>query len=269
MKATPFATFCTVTPAAFTDARSGPEAEPLTISVEGDVETQLVQARLNKALYEPLWRYLRTLSAVRYKLPVELSPTLRADGDQWVFLSGTNEHEVFHRIKQTEGLSVICNLVRNAECMTLGDLLTMLVVEPALATTETEATTYLDTLVDLGFLRLRGPATEQTVEWDIPLRQLLESVADPRARTVLTLLKSLRAALQSYSQAPLSSRIAIIDDMRAQIQDTFRTLNIRSQLRDLPLYEDATAEARARVPTDHRMRAAEVPSRSVEISERR
>jgi hypothetical protein len=257
MKATPFATFCSVAVGQLVDPTSHVSRSDKLITIEGDPSQQKVFTRLNKSIYGVLWSHLKQRPAVRRQLTVDLNPTLHSLSGKWVFLANVRGREVFQRIGRNEAIDLIEMIVRDRAPI-LAELTDRLMTDPGVEAGREEASAYLDSLLEAGFLRFRTSVTEQECDWDLPLRSALSTVDDEHARLTVELLTTLREQLQQLERLPdLTTRGDIIARMHSSIRQALERLGIPTQVpRNLPVFEDATSAARLCVVRDAPLQAA-------------
>jgi hypothetical protein len=248
MKATPFGTFCAVLPGSFVEGQGGEEQECKALELEGDPRHKESQIRLNKSLFGILQRHLKDRPAVRTHFDVELNPTLRRHDDELRFLANVDGQEVFQRLPENPVLDIIANLLAEEGRRPLKKLVAALHQHPDIAASAEEATQYLDQLLEIGFLRFRLGISEQEVAWDRPLQRLLEPIDDEHAQRTVDLLRTLRTKIEAYDDAPVAERERLLDEMREAVDEALADMEVSASVpKDLPFYEDATADATARM----------------------
>lgn len=269
MKATPFSVFCAILPGRFTPVEAG-ESEGPPVRVHGDPRRKRSFVRINKTLYGLLLDHLKTRPAVRRALVVEANPTLRTEGGRLVFLTALQSREVFQRVAANDVLTLIGNVFRGRAATTLGELTDALVADPQVDATAEEAAAYLDKLLEIGFLRFHTGIREQDADWDLPLRALLEGIDDDHARRSAALLAQVRAQSEAYAVAGPEARAGLIQEMLDAVTAALESMEVTARLRkDMPFYEDATADAEATAPlTPGLARAVEVFTRWVRLTSR-
>jgi hypothetical protein len=254
-KATPFASFCAIIPGTFVEP-SGDFGGEL-FRFRGDPRAKRSYVRINKLLYGILLDHLKTRPTVRRQLEVELNPTLREEGDRLVFLTAIQSREVFQRLGNNEVLDLITAKIRSREKPTMGDLIDALVTDPQVEASPEEAEAYLDKLVEIGFIRFHTGVGEQDADWDLPFRALLEAMDDDHAHQGAELLAQARERTDAYATADVEGRAAIIEEIHALINGAIERMEIQGRLRrDMPFYEDATADAQAEIPLTPEVRRA-------------
>jgi hypothetical protein len=240
MKATPFATFCSVVPA---------EIAGDSAVLAGDPPEPRGVVRLNKSLFGIVWRHLRQRPAVRCRLPVELNPTVTTGDDSLRFLASFDGREVFQRIERQEAIDFVVQWLGQTPGSMLGEIATRLAAEPEIDATESEAMQYLESLLQAGMLRFRGVIGEQDADWDFPLCEFLRPIDDPHAAAVVTLLIDLRVLVDAFGKADVSGRVRLLEELRALIFSGLTALGLAASIpRDLAVYEDASANAVLRIP---------------------
>jgi hypothetical protein len=245
MKATPFSTFCAIIPGEF--VADGPVDGVLRLT--GDPRAKRSYVRVNKFIYGLLFDHLKTRPAVRHALQVEPNPTLRTQDGRLVYLTAIDAREVFQRLASNEVLDLIATTIRERGQPTLGELIQALCDDPQIEAEPEEAEAYLDKLIEIGFLRFHTGIREQDADWDLPFRALLDRIDDDHARQASELLARLRQAVDAYTGAGVDERARMIEEMHGLLTAAIESMEIEQRLRrDMPFYEDATADARAEVP---------------------
>jgi hypothetical protein len=243
MKATPFSTFCTVVRGSVTfgSARS-------SISVDRPLAEQRSVLRLNKTLYTRLWAALKRRQAFRRGLVVELNPTLSCGDAQWSFLASAGDREVFRRVSRNAAIDLVHRLVSQSGA-TFGRLIQALCTEPTVESNDDEADTYVNSLVNVGFLRFRAAVHEQEVDWDLSFCELLETIEDEAAAEVRRMLTGLREHLDAASKVDGEARARILETMQDLVA-TAGSAGIElppAPRGDTIIYEDATADAQVTI----------------------
>ena len=244
MKATPFATFCTVVPGELVAPPAdgpGGDAPP---RLEGDLHARRSYVRINRALYATLLGHLTARPEVRRHLVVEPNPTLDLEEGRFVFLAVMGRREAFQRVPANEVLRHIASLLQDGGPATLGALAGALARDPRVQAAPEQAVAYLDRLLEIGFLRFRTGIDEQDADWDLPLRALLETMDDDHARRCAALLRTLRERSEAYARATLHERARLVGEIHAEIEAAFGAMGLEGGA-GLPFYEDTTADARA------------------------
>jgi len=246
-KATPFGTLCAVIQGRFvTPAADGPVARFV-----GHPGRKRSFARLNKSLYGFLMEHLKGRAGVRRALPVELNPTLETTNGQYRFLTAIRGRELFQRIERNAVVEFVSAKLGNRGAVGMEQLIASLAADGRIDASEGEIAEYLDRLVEIGFLRFRPGIQEQDADWDLPLRALLVSVADEHATLAAALLEELRRLAEGYARADLEERSVSLDEMRRRINESLEAMQAGASLgRQLPIYEDATADARLELAVD-------------------
>ncbi|HEX7241287.1 MAG TPA: lantibiotic dehydratase, partial [Longimicrobiaceae bacterium] len=247
MKATPFGTLCAVVPGTFAPPAAG--AAP-GIALGGDPLPKRSLVRLNKQLYGIVTRFLSTQRSIRPHLHVELNPTIGEEGDQLVYLAVYRGREAFQRLARSPVLDLIAATVAERVHLPLRELARVLAGHPDVEASEEEATKYVERLVDAGLLRVRFGIREQEVDWDVPLRELLESIPDERTELLTGVLRTLREQLERFESGTVEERAEVLEECRGVLEAMSDTLKLRGfdPAGMLPFMEDATADAPVSIP---------------------
>ena len=246
MKSTPFGTFCAIVPGQLAsidlNGRSSKAGPPAFV---GDPRAKRSSLRLNKAIYAQLLEHLLSRPEIRRSLHVELNPTLSLAEGKWLFLAAIDNREVFQRLPPNPVLDLVRQLFDDRPHLPLAALIGELQSNPEIEASNDEAVAFLDRLLEIGFLRFRVGIREQEVNWDQPLKRLLESIDDEHATQVCRFLEDLRAQLEAYGTADLDRRRQILAAVGERIVGLFEELEARvkpwSEMP--PFYEDTGGAA--------------------------
>jgi hypothetical protein len=247
-KATPYARFCSVIGGTFDDpdeCRAGSEAWS---TFDGDPTAQRGYLRIDKKLFARLWAHLKSVNGVRGALVVALNSTLRRNGDSWTFLAAPAGKEQFQRLDRSEALDVVELVVRTSPGISLQRLRAQLTLDASIDATADEISRFTDALIGIGFLLLRSPVEDQVADWDRPLVDFLASIDDSAATLVRDLLVEVRSLVDRCERAEPDERVHSFDRITGIVTTSLQSLGIdSSDLRQCPVYEDASADARWRV----------------------
>jgi hypothetical protein len=192
---------------------------------------------------------VRSRSAVRRALRVELNPTVRSSDADIRFLASYNGREVFQRVGRVDVLDLVIERVRSAEGATLGSLSDRLVADPDLEATPDEATAYLESLLKLELLRFCAVVSDQEPDWDLPLVEFLKPIDDEHAQIITRMLREVRALLEPYADAALERRVELLAAMRVAIAAGLEAMGQGGDIpRDLPVFEDASSDLAMEIP---------------------
>lgn len=248
-KATPFATFCAVICGSL-----GPSREKGRVTLHGKPRTKRGFVRLNKSLCALLWNHLKTRSGIRQATSIELNPTVEETQGCLRFLTAINGREVFQRLAMNETLMALLPILRQHTGTRMSEIVERVSSDPLIESTPAEVTAYLNQLLNLGLLRFRSEVSEQDVDWDLSLSRMLCRADDPHGKEAVALLSRLRTLTMRFRDARAVERQAILDEANAAITETFNALGITQHLRSqLPIYEDATADASIHIGADDAM----------------
>ncbi|MBV9774397.1 MAG: lantibiotic dehydratase, partial [Gemmatimonadetes bacterium] len=239
MKATPFATLCAVVPGTFVPAADGEG-----FRLDGDPLAKRSVARLNKQVHGIATHFLLSRRDLRPHLHVELNPTVAEEGDRIAYLAVHQGREAFQRLPRNPVVELVAATVAERGHLPLGELARVLAAHPDVEATEEEALAYVGRLVDTGLLRFRLGIREQDVDWDLPMRALLESIPDERAHLLAGVLAKLRREVARFESAGVEERDSILAECRRELESLREPLKLRGvNLGMLPFMEDATADA--------------------------
>jgi hypothetical protein len=239
MKATPFATFCSVVAGELTDR----DTEGARLQIVGSPDSRRTVARLNKRIYEVFWRHIRSIAALRRALILDLNPTLHLRDDRWIFLTASDVGEAFRRLERNDALdAVIASTTSGAR---YEDLITSLVNSSIIETDDREAARYVDSLLSLGLLRVRAAISEQSVDWDLELVAFLQSVqGNDAADAIIVALRTLRRLGDSFVNADAPARAQLLVETKGLLTETCIQLGIpgTALTSQPPFFEDMTAD---------------------------
>ncbi len=265
MKTTPFGTFCAISPGRFLEPGEASAASPAadgSLRFDGDPQAKESRLRLNKGLYAQLLGRLLRRPAVRRRLDVELNPTLSRDDGRWLFLTAGDGAELFQRLPDQPVLGLIRDLAAGSADRPhrpLEGIAGDLAAHPDLDTSEDEALAYLERLLEIGFLRFRIGIPEQEVDWDGPLREILEPIDDDEARRARDLLGRLRSDLEAYAEAPVPERRKLLRRMDEAVREALEGAPAMAFGGPaLPFFEDARGSASLPVAAEVRESLEEV-----------
>lgn len=258
-KATPFGTFCTVLGGSIKESRV-----TTLWNVAGDT-VQRTAVLLNKRLFDVLWSHLKSRDGVRRHLHVVLNPSLQADERTWRFLTVKDGREVVQTLTRNAPLNDVVDVIQRIGSETMLRLCDRVVSDDRVDAVTEEAWSFLNQLVDIGFLRLQCPVPEQDMNWDLSLSEALRRVDDAHAAATVDLLGKLRTCLNAFTESTPDERAVLLRQMRGSITATCTSLGLDADsLRGLPLYEDAGIAASMTLQVDERLR--EVFSDLAELS---
>ncbi len=242
MKTSPFGTFCAIAAGELSTDPSVVESQELMFT--GDPRRKQSLVRLNKGIYEALVPDLLRSPAIRRQLGVELNPTLRREGEQWLFLSVVSRREVFQRVPRSPVLDLFKEVLASHSHLSLGELRGKVRKSPRLDASRAQIEAFTDRLLEIGFLRLRLGIPEQEVDWDRPLVSLLGTIEDPEAIRIRQLITGLRKGCDAFAMAPVVRRGELLQEaaelMRKSDEDLLRRATFQV---NIPFYEDAGVAA--------------------------
>jgi hypothetical protein len=238
MKATPYATFCSVIPGEFVDTTG------TGVWLAGDATRKRGYVRLNKALYGLLWRHVRRRPRLRRRLRLELNPTVQVGEQALRFLASVEGKEVFQQLGRNDAVELVVECVRRLPGTLHGVLIATLLANPRLETTEREAESFLESLIAIGLLRIQPVVTEQEADWDVPLREHLQHSTDEHGALICELLGELRRLVNAYAAGDVAERERLLSEMRERVSTGLDALGVTGAVReDVVLFEDASLDA--------------------------
>lgn len=254
MKATPFSRFCAVIGG---ELSSGDDTATPLLRFTATPRKKHSIIRLNKRICAAVASRATRQAAVRDRLRVEANPTLVREQDRFAFLAVVKGRETFQRVSANMVLELVVDRARANPSPTLGDVVTALTADERFETTVDEARMYLDRLLAIGLLRTQAVVAEQEADWLDPLLAFLSPIDDEIARAATQLLRDLAGLLDRYAAGAPPVRAQTLAEIRARLKDGYTTLGLVPPAeQELPLYEDATADARVVVRNSADVRKA-------------
>ena len=244
LKSTPFSTFCSILPGRIegrgTDRGGG------VLRLEGPALTRRSFIRLNKAFLTIFDHQFRRHEELRLLLRVELNTTLRLEGENTLlFLASSGPREIFQRLPTQPVLELITSELRERQVRpSLGELVAALAAHPELESAADEVKTFLDRLVEFGFLRLSLAIPSQDLDWDATFCALYGSA--PAAQAACDFLREARRLADAYGESPIGRRQEYLNRLQELFEEYRRRHAIEHVVRGL-IYEDAGSPARALV----------------------
>ncbi len=214
------------------------------MALRGKPSSKRGAVRMNKRLLSLIWAQLKEWPTARMTLVVELNPAIVRSDHSLRFVSSANGRDVFQSLDVNDAIDVIIAILHADVSLPLGRLAERLHANERIDATEAEVRSYLDRLLDIGLLRFRTGIAEHDADWDIPFVRLLDGIADARAAQAATVLRGLRRQTTEYAVAPVDVRARLADEMRESVALMCAEWEVSGDaVRELPFYEDATANA--------------------------
>ena len=259
MKATPFSTFCAVVPGRL-DADGNREM------LRGRPRRKTCLVRLNKSVYTEMLARLLAHPQVRKNFGIELNPTMRRQQDgRLVFLAARGSREIFQRMPVNPIVALLLKLFEGKPSQPLQAVIDGLSSDPRIDASPEQAEQFVSRLLEIGFFRFRIGIREQEIDWDLPLRELLDGMDIEAARTCSGLLKQLRSSGEAYVEASVPQRVKLLESSTDLTTDVFKELDdqldeeskkgpvlfVRAEIKlrtQIPFYEDSGADAEVILP---------------------
>jgi len=264
MKATPFSTFCNVLHGKIVAASSRDAAPQQSdyerhLALDGDLRLRSV-VRLNKTLHGAILGVIQAHPTLRRELLLETNVTAHIVDDTLWFLAGHQGREVFQRVAVSPSLRIILDVLARNGRVTGAHLIEAVASEASAQASVDVIGRFVDRLIDVGLLRFCVGAFEQDADWDVPLLSLVDRLPGDDAHKLGSLVRTLRAHVSTYADAPLDARREMLADAHDLLSDTLLPADRRTEHRVwkvLPYYEDATSDATVRVCDDGEWRRIE------------
>jgi hypothetical protein len=255
MKATPFSSFCTIVEGYFAPPVLS-EDSGLVFQSRGSLTPRRNLVRMNKMLYGSLWTVLKNEPFVRDKLIVRLNATIMDDGSQFRFMAAVARKEVFQRLRKTEAIQVITDALSISRLCCYGDLCRGIAADGRVECTPTEARTFVDELVRMGFLRLESPVRAQDLEWASTLADALERTSDDAGCVLADALRECQSIAAAYAEESSMRRAVLGDRLNKNVERVLGIVGMDTSKPLQPLYEDCGADVRLEVQYTSDVKAA-------------
>lgn len=235
MKATPFASFCTVV--------AGKKIGTSATESCGSLAKRISVVKLNKLYYGLLWAYLKGRPEVRESLVVQTNPTLTTAGSEIVLLSTQGDREVVRRIRRSPALDFVIAETQRSGGRSLRTLAHALADSEHIDADAEEAFSFLDGLLRLGVLRYENLVRSQDSDWARTLASRLSAFTDSSVQEICASLQSLATDLDVFRESQHDKRDAILGRIQQQIDKLTSNLGLaKPRLTSVPIFEDCGAE---------------------------
>jgi lantibiotic biosynthesis protein len=208
-KTSPFSTFTNLSPVGYQEA---PSSNQVFLHDMADKPLQS-RVRLNNYLLMFLKNLLTKYVPFSQNLRINVNPSLRLLGEEYVFLINENNTESFQRIAQSDIIEFIIETIQENGQMTYREIVGVLTEAVEAAPEEIEA--YLNKLLQYGLIEYTFPISGNDPNWIPKLFALLK--ANP---TPTTALGKLTEALQTiadkcvaYEQGNSQQRITLLQEI--------------------------------------------------------
>ncbi len=269
MKATPFGTFCSIIPGEFiNNEKSSTNKKSLAeLDKEPTYKTSLIT--INKGLYGSIKNYITNNKKLKNYLPVQLNQTIKRDNGKLVYLTSQKENEIFQHLEDNAVLALFTEKLEAYESLLFIELVNLVCSFDELETSREEAESYIDKLVEIGFLRFKLNIPEQLVDWVEPLVDLLNDIDEPEAIKIKNMLISIDININKYMNANVKKRENLLKEIDDEVKRTFEEMGIECQLKaDLPFYEDATTNSKMIIDKNHLKSSLDKFTKFIQITRR-
>lgn len=238
-KTSPFSTFTHLAMGRIVDQ---PETDlsgiNVLIDLKGDPQSRVTShIRLNNSLYQYLRRLLIKHPDTYRWLLVRPNPTIQKIGNQYAFLTNSNNIEAFQRLPANPAIELFVVMTKSKrEGILYKDLVQTVVEEEFIDASSDEIESYVSRLIELGFLEFNFEVSGINPDWDIELRDRLRRIEDhvPLVSELTKMLRSLRELAKQFGETGVEARQELLDDAFNE----FKTYCMRlHQAADLPAEE--------------------------------
>ncbi len=221
-KTSPFSTFNALAMARLHFRDAGAERPWLSPGKAPVEPTSFV--RLNNTLFQYLREILFRHPRYREHLALRPNPTLRAEGEAFLFLTNSNNVESFQRIPSNPVLELLLELTReNRQGLPFGKLVAA--AGNHVDATAEELSDYVTRLIDFGFLEFNLGISGTDTEWDRALAQTLSGWDQelPMIGELTAMLADLRSIGGAFGNAEPKTRRQLL----TQAFELFRDVCLR------------------------------------------
>ncbi|MCA9936299.1 MAG: lantibiotic dehydratase [Anaerolineales bacterium] len=207
-KTTPFSTFTNL--AIISDDGKRP--------FSSDIQSHI---RLNNGLYQYLKALLLKYEPVYRHILIRPNPTLSKEQGQYIFLVNSYNIESFQRLPIQPILDWIVSLVtEQQEGIPFQTLVQTMLDSGQLEASELELASYLNQLIEYGFLEFDMGVSGIDPDWDLSLCAWLEQLPGdiPHLQELLEVLRDIRQLAVQYSTASLAGRQQCLQDAYEQVK---------------------------------------------------
>lgn len=199
--------------------------------------------RLNNFLFQ----YLRTLllksKHVREWLALRKNPTLKNNGDHFLFLTNNQNIEAFQRTAADPLLELFTELVPgDGEGIIYNELVNAIIEGEYIDASREDIEQYIDQLVEFGFLEYNIGVSGIDPDWDVKLIAKLRPLAGKNIlhmEELISVLADMRQLAGKYGSSGLEERKRILDAVHSRFRDICMKLH---EAAGLPANERKTKE---------------------------
>jgi len=216
-KTSPFSTFTNLANGKVVGGGSGSKrSKIISIPNLGSNKTTAIVShiRLNNFLYQFLLGLLTKNKEIYRLFLVRPNPTITKSGDQYLFLTNSDNIESFQRLSYNPAIE-ICYMLTAAQKarLTYKELAQTIIADQYFDATVEEIEALLDQLIEYGFLEFHIGVSGIDPDWDIRLCETLEYLAgrSPLTKELVQALGSIRELASNYGEAEVETRAEILE----------------------------------------------------------
>jgi len=246
-KTSPFSTFTHLALGCLAPGESngaGSHSNPFALVAEPENSEVVSHIRLNNYLYKYLKDLLTHNPAVYREFPLRPNPTLTREGDQFLFLTNSNNVESFQRVPFSPVLELFQRLAaERREGVRYRDLVQTILDQEYIDTSWEELEAYINQLIEYGFLEFNIGVSGIDPDWDLALRETLRPLCQqqPLLAELGQTLQQMRAFAQRYAEADVDTRRHILEEAFTQFKTICMQLH---EAAGLPAEERLSPEER-------------------------
>lgn len=241
-KTSPFSTFTNLAICNISGKPATKTSKKQTCAAEHENTYLSVSSHIR--LNNDLWRYIKDLlikiPEINHHFLICLNPTLKLEGNNYVFLMNLHNVESFQRIEVNPVLKLLTEVITsNKEGLVYEKLINLLLDNQYFNATRDDIEAYINQLLDYGFFEFNINISGQDPDWDVHLQEELcyLSIDSPVIDELLMSLRRIRELTDQYKDANVNGRLQILDEAFSRINSISLSLkNLVSDIKD----EDST-----------------------------
>ncbi|MFT4666747.1 MAG: hypothetical protein ACI8YQ_001077 [Polaribacter sp.] len=213
-KTSPFSTFTALSLNDLSGKNIGPEAAPFSSVI-----------RINNYVLAQVEELLSAYPPFYMHLAVQVNPTLKAKGEEYVFLMNSRNIESIQKIEENEVLALILSISQQYTSgqQLFGQLIKKLGEEVAASAEELEG--YLSDLVRLGFLNWVWPVSGTDPNWNSTLLDWMKTLPDFEGKEwIVAALGQLETAASELPKLSADKRRGLIQESMAHLKRCFQEI---------------------------------------------
>lgn len=231
-KTSPFSTFTNLASGTVVDINDSDGSPSEIISVHTFKRNKLPRVvghiRLNNFLYQFLLGLLTKNKEIYRSLLLRPNPTITRSGDQYLFLTNSDNVESFQRLSYNPAIEICQKLTAAQEGrLTYEGLVRSIVAGQYFDATVAETEALLNQLIEFGFLEFNIGVSGIDPDWDLKLCENLKPLADrsPLIEQLLLTLGSVRELAGAYGRGGVETRAEILETAYRQFWSTCMKLH--------------------------------------------